>query len=196
MAVLGNPLRIVIYGGIGSGKSTVAGLLRDRGAQIIEADKLGHAVLESDGAAFTAVSQRWPEVVDAEEINRSKLGAIVFADPEALAELEALTHPHIRAAIGAVINESVQEHLVLEVPILRDFVADDWVRVLIDVPLALRIDRAVSRGAERHDIESRAAAQPSDDEYHEAADWVVANTGDLEDLGTAVGELWAQLAAA
>jgi dephospho-CoA kinase len=195
MAVMGNPVRLVVYGGIGSGKSTVAGMLAGLGARIIEADKLGHVALEPEGAAFAGVSERWPEVVESGGIDRSKLAAIVFADPEALAELEAITHPHIRSAIQSIVDEADASHLVLEMPILRDFVGEGWVRVLVDAPYDVRVDRAVARGSERSDVVARATAQPSDDEYHEVADWVIANTGDIDDLESAVGELWHQLGA-
>ena len=196
MAEMGNPVRLLIYGGIGSGKSTVTEFLSDLGAKIIEADKLGHEVLEPSGEAFAEVSARWPQVVEGGKINRSKLGAVVFADPDALQELESLTHPHIRSRIQAIVTESANEHLVLEMPILRAFVGDGWVKVLIDAPLAARIERVVARDSDPEDAMARAAAQPSDAEYHEAADWVVANTGELDDLRAAVGELWAQLQAA
>ncbi len=195
MAEMGNPLRVVVFGGIGSGKSTVANLLAERGAKIIEADKLGHLVLASAGEAFAAVAERWPQVIDSGEVSRTRLAAIVFADPAALAELEAMTHPHIRSRIRSIVAESTEEPIALEMPIPRDFVGEGWVRVLVDAPAAMRVDRAVLRGVDRADAEVRAAAQPDEHAYHEAADWVIANTGTLEDLAAAVGELWEQLAA-
>ncbi|UCG41653.1 MAG: dephospho-CoA kinase, partial [Acidimicrobiia bacterium] len=72
---------LVLTGGIGSGKSTVAGILAARGADVIEADRLGHAVLAPDGAAHAAVVERWPEVATGGAIDRRALGRIVFGDP-------------------------------------------------------------------------------------------------------------------
>lgn len=196
MGVLGNPVRLVVYGGIGSGKSSVTALLSDLGFFIIEADKLGHLVLEPGGGAHAAVAERWPEVVADGVIDRSKLAAIVFTDAASLRELEAMSHPHIRSAIGEVVADLPGQNLALEMPILRDFVGEGWVRLLVDAPLQMRIDRAVARGIERQDAEARAASQPDDAQYHEAADWVIANTGSLADLESAVHELWRELSAA
>ena len=85
-SIHGPPVRLVISGGIGSGKSTVAARLRELGAAVIEADVIGHEVLEVGGAAHDAVAQRWPTVVTDGLIDRSALAEIVFAD---MAQLRA-----------------------------------------------------------------------------------------------------------
>ena len=90
---------LVLSGGIGSGKSTVGRRLAERGMAVIDADEVGHRVLEPDGAAFDEVAQRWPEVVSEDSIDRTALGRVVFGDAAQLRELEAITHPAIRAEI-------------------------------------------------------------------------------------------------
>lgn len=198
MAQSGNPVRIVVYGGIGSGKSTAAALLADKGAVVIEADRIGHEILIPGGAAFSAVSGRWPDVVvdgaDGAEIDRKALGAIVFAEAAALEELESLTHPAIVAEIHRRVDAAGALPVVLEMPLVRPLVGDGWTWVLIDAPAELRLERAVARGATEEDIAARMAAQPGDLEWHAKADWIVPNTGTLGDLANAIDELWAELA--
>ena len=94
------PVRIVVVGGIGAGKSTVLARFEELGAMIVETDRIGHDVLEPWGSAFSAVAERWPEVVVDAQIDRSALAAIVFNDADALAELEAISHPAIAREIA------------------------------------------------------------------------------------------------
>ena len=94
------PLRVIVSGGIGSGKTTVLRLLERLGAVVVEADRIGHEVLEPGGASYDAVATRWPSVVVEGRIERSLLAAIVFSDLEQLALLESLTHPAIRDEIA------------------------------------------------------------------------------------------------
>lgn len=182
---------IVLTGGIGSGKSHVAARLAERGWEIISADQIGHAVLQPGGAAFTAVADRWPEVLVDGRIDRRALGRIVFDNPAALAELEAFTHPAIRA----VIAERLAAHpsrAVLEIPLLTDWLPG-WPRVVVDAPDSLRRERLILRGMEEREIDARMAAQPSRDEWRKAADFVVDN-GLAGDLGEELDRLEAWVA--
>lgn len=186
--------RLILSGGIGSGKSAVAALFSARGIPVIHADMIGHAVLEPEGEAFPTVSAWWPEVVVDGTIDRSRLAAIVFRDPQALKELESMTHPAIVARIlNQVEAASDAELVVVELPVLLPLLDEGWTRVVVDAPLDTRRERLAGRGMESADIEARLAAQPSRDEWKKAADFVIDNTGSLEDLEAEVERVLKEL---
>ncbi len=169
----------------------MARLLGERGAEIIDADRLGHAVLAPGGVAADQVADRWPSVVVDGQIDRRALGRIVFADPAALAALEAMTHPEIRRLIGLRIETSDSEVVVVEIPIPARWLDPTWRRVVVDVDDAIRLSRLLDRGMTSEEIEQRMAVQPSRDEWQALADDLVANDGDLHELGRAVDRIWA-----
>lgn len=187
------PLRLVVSGGIGSGKSTVLGLMKLLGAVVIEADRIGHQVLEPDGPAFAQVAARWPGVVDDGRINRRLLANIVFSDPEQLAELEAMTHPHIAATILRRAQEAGERTVAVELPVAADLLGPGWTKILVAAPEQVRVARAVERGAEVADVMRRTNSQPTDSEWAASADYVLPNTGTLEELEAAVVTLWTRL---
>lgn len=193
MAHLGNPLRLVVFGGIGSGKSSFVEVLQELGCLAINADMIGHEVLLSPSPGFDAVGQRWPSVLLDGVIDRAALARIVFDDPAELAALEAISHPLIKAEVERRVAAAGDQPVVLELPTIRDFVQGVWEWVLIDAPASLRIDRAVARGGDRADVAARIDAQPTDEEWHDRADWIVPNTGSIEDLEAAAHELWDKL---
>lgn len=187
--------RLIICGGIGAGKSAAAALLADLGALVIDADRIGHEVIAADGQAFAAVAERWPEAVVDGQIDRRTLGRIVFSDLVQLRELEALTHP----VIARRIDEVIAEHdgvVVVEMPILKPILGDGWFRVVIDVSDDARWDRLRGRGLDDESIASRIAAQPSREEWLAAADYVLDNSGTVEQLKTEVDRLWARVVGA
>ncbi len=186
-------MRALLGGGIGSGKSAVAALLRKLGAVVIDADMAGHRVLEPGGEAFDQVAARWPEVVRAGRVDRGALGAVVFADPAQLAELEAITHPAIAARIAAAVVAADAEVVVVEVPVLANLVGEGWPRLVVDAPDAARVARSVARGMDEADVRRRMASQPGREEWLAAADYVVDNSGTWEDLAAEVDRLWAWL---
>lgn len=181
----------MLGGGIGAGKSEVADFLAGQGALVVVADRLGHDILEPGGAAFDDVARRWPGVVVGGRIDRSKLAAIVFSEPSELAELEAMTHPHIVAAI-AERAAAGSGTVVVEVPVMLRL-DGDWVRVFVDAGEQLRIDRATARSGDRDDVRRRAAAQADRDEWLAWADEVITNDGTTDDLKEAVDRLWERL---
>ncbi|MCP3975133.1 MAG: dephospho-CoA kinase [bacterium] len=194
MAVSGNPLRVVVFGGIGSGKSTFTSFLAQEGAIVIEADTIGHDVLRPDGAGFDAVRSRWPQALTGGEIDRRALAAIVFTDPVQLAELEAITHPLISAEIRRRARAAGSTPVVVELPLTKALLNDDsWTWVLVEAPRQARMQRAVDRGASATDVAARMAAQPADEQWHARADWIVPNVGSLAELGEAAAELWRNL---
>lgn len=184
--------RVIVMGGIGSGKSTVSTLLGDHGYLVIEADRIGHEILEPGGPAHDAVVERWPEVVHDGRIDRGELGAIVFSDLAQLRQLEALTHPHIRHAIV----ERAGEHadVAVELPLMPEFLGPNWVSVYVDANEDVRRRRLEERGMTTHQVDDRMAAQPSRAQWLEAADHVIPNDGSLEELSESVASLVVTLA--
>jgi dephospho-CoA kinase len=185
--------RVVLCGGIGSGKSTAGKLLGAAGAEVIDADEVGHRVLEPAGVAFGAVAARWPQVVVDGVIDRSALGRIVFADPGQLGELEAITHPAIRSAILSRLTEAAAAVTVVEIPLLRHFLGEGWQRAVVDCPDDVRRKRLLARGMTTADISQRMASQPSREDWLEAADFVIDNSGSVEELEKEVERFLAAL---
>lgn len=122
-------------------------------------------------------------------IDRSRLAAVVFSDDAARSELEAITHPAIRAEVLARAGSSTAPLVVVEVPLLRDPFGPEWRRVVVLAPRYLRRQRAVARGMDGADFDRRDAAQPSEEEWRAAADHVVVNDGSLENLDRAAARL-------
>jgi dephospho-CoA kinase len=158
------------------------------GVLTIDADSLGHIVLEPDGPAFGEVSARWPQVLSDGRIDRQQLGAIVFHDPDELGQLEAITHPHIFRLIGQRAG-AVEGGVVVEMPLLGRKPGPEWKLMVVDAVDELRVERAVARGMSEADVEARMASQPSREEWLAAADAVVPNHGSVDDLKSAVERL-------
>jgi dephospho-CoA kinase len=185
-------VRILLSGGIGSGKSTVGRLLASGGVQVIDADLVGHEVLGPGGGAAEAVGTRWPDVVVKGQVDRSRLAAIVFHDAGELDMLESLTHPVIRARIEQMIGEA---DVAVEVPLLTDFMGEGWTRVVVDASLETRIQRLLFRGMSLEDIERRMGSQPSPDDWLAWADHVLTNDSTEAALAVQVDDLLARLRA-
>lgn len=173
--------RWLLCGGIGSGKTIVRELLAKEGMNTLDADSIGHEVLEPGGAAFGEVAARWPSAVIDGRIDRSVLAGIVFTDSEELARLEAVTHPHI----FGIINDRVERFegpVIVEMPVLGQGLGDGWRRLVVDGSDQVRARRAVDRGMAPQDVARRMAAQPTRQQWLAVADMVIPNEGDLEDL--------------
>jgi len=187
------PRRVVVTGDIGSGKTTVARMFGELGAAVIEADRIGHQVLAPDGPCFAAVAAAWPQSVAGGVIDRRRLAAIVFADPEQLTRLERITHPIIALRIREAVAAAGDEDVVLELPLSVDLVEPGWVVVLVLAGEATRLERVVARGMDVDDAGRRMMVQFAR-RHREEADIVIENNGDLGALRARVGEIWQQLA--
>lgn len=188
-----SPLRLIVSGGIGSGKTTVLRLFEGFGAVVVEADQIGHEVLEPNGVAHTAVARRWPSVVRDGRISRALLAAIVFSDSEQLALLESLTHPAIRDEIAVRVAAAGDRDVVLELPLRSQLAGQGWIRIVVDAPVKEREKRAVARGMAADDVTSRIQMQPDRDQWLLGADYVIDNSGTLAAFEAAVHTLWHEL---
>jgi dephospho-CoA kinase len=186
---------------MGSGKSTVAALLVERGAILIDADRIAREVVAPGGAALRPLVERFgPGILGADgTLDRGALAAVAFADADSLAALNGITHPAISTVMlerkAAV--EGSDHVVVLDIPLLkpvhRELLALDVV-VVVDTPVELALSRLVEqRGFSRQDAEARMAAQPSRQERREGADYVIDNSADLEHLVAEVDRVWAAL---
>lgn len=192
---------IGLAGGIGSGKSTVAGMLAALGAHVVDADKVGHDVYRPGTEGFHRVVDAFgPDVVGADgAIDRARLGARVFADPAELARLNAIVHPligdEIRKRIAAVQATGDGRPLVIEAAIMLEagwsFFDQVWVVIVGRETAIARV--TASRGLGRADVERRIDAQMTNDERRRRADVVIENDGSLADLRARVEEAWRRL---
>jgi dephospho-CoA kinase len=190
-------LRVGLSGGIGSGKSTVARALARRGAVVIDADAIAREVVEPGQPGLAAVVSRFgPEVLDAGgRLDRPRLAALVFHDPEARADLNAIVHPLVAAESARRMAAAPPDAVVvLDVPLLVEAARSGYdVVVIVEAPEAVRLTRLVARGLAEDDARRRMAAQASDAERRRVADVVLDNSGSEADLEAQIDSLWAQL---
>ncbi len=197
-------MRVVgLTGGIGSGKSAVAGLMRARGVSVIDADEVAHDCLRTGGPVASAVLDRFGPGIRAADggIDRAALAAVVFADPAARRALEALTHPCIAVGIEARLGALAATRptpplVVVEHPLLVEIggIPQADVVVVVEAPLELRVARTVAgRGMVEADVRARVASQTDDATRRAVADHVIRNDGDLAALASAVDSLLAEL---
>jgi dephospho-CoA kinase len=190
-----------LTGGIGSGKSTVAQMLGALGASIIDADAVGHDVYRPGTDGFAQVVAAFgPGIVGADgAIDRRALGARVFADPAALARLNAVVHPlisdEIRRRVAHALEADATRPVIVEAAIMLEagwrFFERTWVVV---VSRETAIERVMaSRGLSREEVERRLDAQMSNDERRRLADRVIENDGDLAALRAQVADAWESL---
>jgi dephospho-CoA kinase len=179
-----------LTGAIGTGKSTVGSLLAARGARVIDADRIGHGVIDPSGPAFAEVASRWPEVVIDGAIDRRSLGTIVFSDPGQLAELEAITHPLIVSRLRELVDASAAPVAVVEVSVPHLPIDSRWGRIVVVASVDVRRQRLTERGLEPEEIDQRMAAQPVAEAWVREGDLVIDNDADLETLEASVEALW------
>jgi dephospho-CoA kinase len=186
---------IGLTGGIGSGKSTVAALLAERGAAVVDADDLAHEVMEPGEPAYAAVVERFGSAVVAGDgrVDRRALAGVVFADDAARADLEAIVHPAVSVAMSARIAEAGKTHQVV-VAVVPLLVEAGWeigdAVVVVDCPEDIAVSRLVDeRGMDPADARRRVAAQATREQRLARADHVIRNDGSLADLRRQVDAL-------
>ena len=185
-------------GGIGSGKSTVAALLERRGARIVDADAISHAVIAPGTPGSSAVVERFGAGILGPDgsIDRRALAALVFADQAALRDLEAIVHPLVSVALRQELATSAPDDVVVCVlPLLAE--TDARMRygldgvLVVDAPEDLALERLVhDRQMDEDDARSRIAAQADRFARIAVADYVILNIGSLEELDEMTEGAW------
>ena len=186
---------IGLTGGIGTGKSEVARILEEIGAYIIDADRLGHS-------AYLPHSEIWEEVVKEfgdgvllpdEEIDRKKLGSIVFNDPVQLAKLNEIMHPRMGKMVANLIEGADAEVVVVEAALLLEA---GWDALVDEVWCTgasedIVVDRLEARnGLNKEEAQKRIKAQMSVDERKSRSQVMIENNGDLAQLTAVIEQIW------
>jgi dephospho-CoA kinase len=190
-------LRIGLTGGIGSGKSTVAGLLAARGARIVDADRIAREVVAPGSAGLAAVVAAFGSGVLTEDgaLDRPALAAVVFSDPQARARLDGIVHPLVRARAAELVAEAPADAVVVQdVPLLVETgqAASYDLVLVVEADLATRVRRLVQRGLGADDARARIAAQATDEQRRAVADVVLDNSGTPEELEAQVDRFWTE----
>ena len=191
---------IGLTGGIATGKSTVARILASLGAYVINADKIGHNILDKNKDAYNAVINEFGESIVKEngKINRKKLGKIVFSDKNKLKKLENITHPYIIKEIEKETKEKVKEykHLVLDVPLLFETGLENIVDVswVVVCSYEKQIERITKRdGLSKKEAKKRIETQMETKKKIKLADFVIYNNGTKEVLNNKVIKKWKKI---
>jgi dephospho-CoA kinase len=193
-------LRVGLTGGIGSGKTTVADLLAKHGAVIIDADLLAREVVAPGTPGLAVVEKEfgWDVLTAEGELDRAAMAQRVFADADARRRLEAIIHPLVRERAAALEAAAPPDAVVVHViPLLVETgqAAAFDVVVVVDVAEDIQLTRLQARGMTWPEAKARIGAQAPRATRIAAADIVIDNSGDLDELKRRVSELWAQLAA-
>ncbi|HHU92435.1 MAG TPA: dephospho-CoA kinase [Halanaerobiaceae bacterium] len=191
---------IGLTGGIASGKSTVSAYLAELGAIIIDADKIAHEIMEKGKPAYRKIIEAFGrEILAANgEIDRSRLGKIVFNDREKKRLLEEITHPQIIKEMREKIEENRGQNkiIVLDVPLLFEaglekMVDESW---LVYVDRETQLERLMARdGLSYQEANKRIKSQLSLEKKRELADFIIDNRGNLEELKREVFFKWREI---
>lgn len=195
---------IGLTGGIATGVSTVAKIFRELGAIVIEADKIAREVVVPGTDVHRKIVEAFgKEILNPDgTIHRQRLGQIVFTDATARRKLNRITHPSIRRRIQEEVEQIGEQRpdaiVLIDVPLLLDTTGPDTFEmdgvIVVTADGDRQVDRLMNRdGLSREDAERRLAAQRPAAEKAEEADWVVDNSGSVEETRRQVETLWQQL---
>ena len=180
----GKIMNILLLGGIGSGKSEALKILREEHfANIIEADKVAHFLYEKDRAGYTALRSVFGDIIldDKKNIDRKKLGDILYYDKEKLRLVNSIIHPLVYEEIKNRLLENrlnVVEQALM--PDNKDIYDEIW---YLHTDIEIRTERLIlSRGLEKERIEQIIAKQPKESEFESIADKIIQNNGSRSDL--------------
>lgn len=197
-------LLVGLTGNIGSGKSTVAQLLSERGATIIDADVLARRAVELGTTAYASIVERWGTSILAADglIDRTALRRIVFSEPQELEQLNSIVHPEVERMRAALVEQARHRGdrlVVCDIPLLFERrMTDAFDRiVLVDAPRPVRLERLVrERGLRETEAMDMIVAQMPAELKRARADFVIDNVGTLTQLDLRVTEVWSALLAA
>ncbi|WP_420432794.1 dephospho-CoA kinase [Candidatus Poriferisocius sp.] len=199
-------LVVGLTGGIGAGKSTAAARFGELGAVVVDVDGIGREVLAPGGRAESEVVEAFgPGILDESGcIDRGKVAAEVFGQPDRLAALEAISHPAINAELDARLQVLAQdkdaEVVVLDMAVLAESRLGQLesgrgytVVVVVEAPGEVRLPRLIQRGLTEEQARARMASQATDAQRRALAHHVIVNDGSPADLSAAVDQVWAKL---
>ena len=191
-------MKVGLTGGIGAGKSTVADLFSQKGAVVIRSDELARQVIEPQTPGFQQVIDRFgKDLLNAEGyIDRAKLAQIVFQDDAALKDLENIIHPLVRSKTNQIIDQHTSETIIVnEIPLLLEKKMESLFDFLVIVISSEknRLERLAQRGLTTEQATARMSKQVSDDERKAAADFLIVNDGNLDQLEADVEKIWQTL---
>lgn len=191
-------MKVGLTGGIGAGKSTVADLFSKRGAVIIRSDELARQVIEPETSGYEQVLSRFgKEIVnDKGSIDRAKLAQLVFNDDVALKDLENIIHPLVRERTNRLMSAQTPETIIVnEIPLLLEKKMESLFDFLVIVISneKNRLERLYQKGLTEDQAKARIAKQVNDDARKAAADFLIVNDGNLDQLDTDVQKIWQTL---
>lgn len=187
-------LTVALTGGIGSGKSLVGEYLQALGAIVVDSDQLARDVVERGSEGYDEVVSRFGDVILKDgDIDRAALARIVFDDPGARRELEAIIHPRVRARYEAIIARAGGDAIVVnQIPLLAETNGASRFDLVITIESdeQVRIDRAVARGLKEYEVRKRLSSQASEADRRKIAHIVIENDGTKEELLSKVERIW------
>ncbi|MFT4200145.1 dephospho-CoA kinase [Gordonia sp. (in: high G+C Gram-positive bacteria)] len=191
-------IRVGLTGGMGAGKSTVATSFADRGAYLIDADKIAREVVAAGTPGLAALVEAFGEdVLGADgELDRPALAAKAFADDESRGKLNAITHPLIGARTNELLQAAPEDAIVVQdIPLLVENHTAPFFHhvVVVNADVETRVHRLVtSRGLDEDDARARIAAQATEEQRRAVADSWLDNSGTADELAAKAIDLWAQ----
>ena len=194
-------MRVGLTGGIASGKSTVSEIFAELGAVIIDGDKLAREVVERGTPGLAQVVEAFgPEILTPDgDLDRPKLGQVVFNDEARRKVLEGIVHPLVFERYAALEASAPTDGVVVhDIPLLAETGRADTFDavVVVETPVEVQVERMLrDRGWTREDAESRIAAQATAEQRRAIATHLIVNDGSLADLRARVEEVWAELSA-
>lgn len=173
---------IGITGGTGSGKTAFLDLIREQGGLVLDCDAIYHELLKTEPALLAAIETRFPGVVENGQLQRKKLGAIVFADPQALKDLNQITHSAVKEEVLWRLSPGNALTAIDAIGLFEgDLASLCDVTVAITAPEEIRIQRLMARdGIKEEYAKARIAAQPSKEAFITRCDYHLENDGSLE----------------
>jgi dephospho-CoA kinase len=185
---------VALTGGIGAGKSQVAKYFHQLGSYVFDADQLARAAIERGSAGFDEVVTTFGDVILKDgDIDRRKLGEIIFADSTAKAKLESIVHPEVQRLFEEARRSLPADAIVIyEIPLLAESNSRNRFdyAITVESDVATRTNRLKERGLANHEIVGRMAAQATREDRIAHCDLVIENQGDEDELLRQVEEIW------
>ncbi len=192
-------LRVGLTGGIGSGKSTIAAMFKAHGAHIIDADQIARDIVLPGAAAIDDLVAAFGPTIKAEDgsLVRPELARIAFQTPELTQQMNDIMFPRIveetnlRFAAAEAAGHAI---VIYDIPLLTEMGTDlVSMAIVVDVPVETQVARAVARGLPEDDVRRRIAVQQSREERCAIADFIIDNSGNLEESQSQVDRIWTSL---